>query len=550
MDGRSSSAASLPRVLTASHCVRMIRGRRLAGVLGALAGTAAVAPAQSPSDTALVRALAVEVRDFIRTRPGASDPFYRDQNERMTDLLVRLQAQSRDVGGAFLTATTLNGSPRAFQWIADEQRRSGDRNGLGATIAASRDRETLGASVVRWYVSADSFDQAATIARSLPLSYSRRLLEAEIAMARAGRGDWSAADTLSLDAFAPVDRVDLLAQLGDRLRQSGSPKLDSIAKLAERTVAQISDPNERQNASMLMRLRIRNEQPAGFVRMVAAGDGVLLVSSAAIDTATRGPARVQALRNRAVTGLRRDGDLDAALRVLADPVVTADTSSLASALVDLAMIASSSSTPLAPSFYQTLDRAEQLAIRVDSSFADQTRIGIVTALARRDPARARVVAGRITGSFARSRARAAIIRQMMATDVSRAINEAVALRPAAVADTLVREAATLQIKAGAFADAAQTRQRIAGAELRRFVGADIAIAQLARGQQTEATRGLEAVLGELDAWGDYLFASRTVLPALIGLGRTPQILAWARAQKDFRGAYARMAVMSALMTKS
>ena len=505
-------------------------------------------PAQSPADSTLARQLAIEVRQIIRARPGASNPSARDENGLMTDLLVRLQIQSRDLADALETATSLNGTARAFQWIADEHRRSGDHDALIRTIGASRDREELASSIARTYVTSDSLDLAARLVDVLLPSYPKRKLEAEIAVARAGHGDWTAFDSTSLMLFSPADRVDLLTRLGELLRRTQSSRFDSIAQLARDALAQVTDPTERDVASMWIDTRIRNRFPVGMVRVMTLNDGATIVMSPEIDTATSGPARVQALRNRAVTEARRDGNLVESLKTLADPAVVADTLSLVQGLLDVAAVVGNRPAPVDSAFFATLARAESLADRTDSVTAEVSRVRIVGLLARRDPARARVVAGRIKGSFARTRASAALTRQVMTTDVKRAINEAVLLRPSPVADTILREAVGVQVKAGAFTDAAQTRQRIAGTELRRIAGADIAIAQREAGRRSDAIRGLEQAMNELDPWTDYMFASRTVLPALIGLGRTSEVLGWARSKSDLRGAYARMAIMSALLT--
>src|SRR6185295_3596863 len=100
--------------------------KRVAVCCALIAGASPL-PAQAPADSALFRQLGSEVRQFIRTRPGASNPSAREENGAMTDLLVRLQIQSREVGTALETATLLNGTLRAFQWIADEYRKSGDQ---------------------------------------------------------------------------------------------------------------------------------------------------------------------------------------------------------------------------------------------------------------------------------------------------------------------------------------------------------------------------------------------------------------------------------------
>lgn len=515
----------------------------------ALVAVSSHLPAQAPADTALVRQLGTEVRQIIRARPGASNPSARDENGLMTDLLVRLQIQSRDLDDALESAASLNGTLRAFQWIATEHRQSGDHAALIRTIAASRDRDELASSIARLYVTSDSLDMASQVVAVLLPSYVKRQLEAEIAVARAGHGDWSALDATSLTLFTPADRVDLLTRLGELLRRSQSPRLDSIVRLTDGALAQITDPTERDMATILIDMRLRGRSPTGMMRMVTQNDGVMIVSSPEIDTATRGPARVQALRNRAVAEARRDASFAAALNTLTDPEVVADTASLVQALLDLATVVGFTPVKVDSTFYATLARAESLADRIDSASAEQSRVRLVGLLASRDPARARAVAARIKGRFARTRASAALTRQVMTTDVQRAINEAVLLRPSTVADTILREAVRVQIKAGAFADAAQTRQRIEGPELRRFAGVDIAIGERDAGRRDDAIRALEQVLAELDPWGDYLFTSRTVLPALIGLGRTNEVFAWARSNSDLRGAYARMAVMSALLTR-
>src|SRR5579862_3736666 len=108
--------------------------------LCALATLPAQSVAQrSPADTALTRQLAAEVREFVRSRPGVSQLSVRDENERITDLLVPLQVRARDLDGAFTTATTLMGSVLSFQAIANYQRQVGDRAGLVNTVAMSRD---------------------------------------------------------------------------------------------------------------------------------------------------------------------------------------------------------------------------------------------------------------------------------------------------------------------------------------------------------------------------------------------------------------------------
>jgi hypothetical protein len=256
---------------------------------------------------------------------------------------------------------------------------------------------------------------------------------------------------------------------------------------------------------------------------------------------------MQALRNRAVTEARRDGNFTAALKTLTDPVIVADTVSLVLGLLDVATVIGNTAASVDTTFFATLSRAASLAERTDSASADQARVRIVALLAPRDIARARAEAVRIRGSYSRARASAALTRQLLKTDVRRAINEAVMLRPSPVADTILREAVAVQVKAGAFAEAMQTRQRIAGAELRRLAGADIAMAERDAGRRDDAIRELELLMRELDPWTDYQFATRTVLPALIGLGRTSEVLSWARSKSDLRGAYARMAVMSALL---
>jgi hypothetical protein len=445
------------------------------------------------------------------------------------------------------TATSLNGTPRAFQWIADEHRKSGDRAALLSTITASPDREALASTIARLYVSQDSLDLASQVITVLLPSYVRRQLDAEIAVARAGHGDWGPIEAIPLAQFAPPDRVDLLTRLGDLLRRNKAPQLDSIVALASAALAEITDPTERETASLLIDMRLRDRMPRGFVQQVTMNDRVAIITSAEIDTATRGPAYVQRVRNRAVTETRRDGNLTVALKTLTDPAVVADTLSLVQALIDIAAVIGNTAPTVDSTFFATLARAESLAERTDSSSAETARVRIVQLLARRDAARARAVVARIKGHFARTRGTAWLIRQVMTTDVQRAISEAVMLRPNPVADTLLREAIVVQVKSGAFAEAMVTRQRIEGTELRRLAAADIALAQRAAGRREDAVRALEQLLGELDPWLDYVFASRIVVPALIELGRTGEVLTWARGRNDLRGAYARMAVMSALM---
>jgi hypothetical protein len=300
---------------------------RKVAVCCALIAVASPLSAQTPADSALARQLGAEVRQFIQARPNASNPSTRDENGSMADLLVRLQIQSRDLGAALETAT-LSGTMRSFQWIADEHRKSGDREALIRTISASRDREELGAWAARIYVISDSLDGASRVVAVMPPTYMRRQLEAEIAVARVGHGDWSALQAMSLMQFAPVDRVDLLSRLGEVLRKSNSPRLDSIARLADEALAHIADATEREVSSTMIDMRIRGRTPTGMVRTVSMNDGATIVTSAEIDTATKGPARVQALRNQAITEARRDRNFTAALKTLADPVVVADTISL------------------------------------------------------------------------------------------------------------------------------------------------------------------------------------------------------------------------------
>src|SRR6185295_1002404 len=116
----------------------------------------------------------------------------------------------------------------------------------------------LASSVARAYVGFDSLDLASQVVGVLLPSYVRRQLEAEIAVARAGHGDWSAIEATPLTLFSPADRVDLLTRLGELLRRSQSPRLDSIARLANDALAQITDPTERDMSSALIDMRVRS----------------------------------------------------------------------------------------------------------------------------------------------------------------------------------------------------------------------------------------------------------------------------------------------------
>ena len=505
----------------------------------------------SPADTALVRRLAIEVQEFVRARPGVSRLDVRDENERITDLLVPLQVRARDVNGAFATATTLMGSVLSFQVIADYQRQIGDHAGLLATVAMSRDRAALTSFVVQGYIGLDSLNLAADHARRLPAGAVRRQLESNIAIARVGHGDWSGIDGLLADSVSPADQAELLTGLAEHLRMSGAPQFDSVARLAAEATARIKDSVEHEQALMMLNLRVRQLRAPGTVMMVNGPDGVIFTLSS-MDTATTGPGRIQALRNRAIAEARRDRNLVTALQTLADSQVVSDNRSLAGALVDIAAVVANLPVPppvdLDSTWLHTLTRAVSTGDRVDSSFADLTRVRVIGLLAPRDIALARQLTTEIRSEPARTRAQAIIIRRDMTGNIHLAIAEANALRPATVADTILREAVARQLSGGLFQDATATMGLIANPGIRRMTGVDVALAQQASGHRDEAIRGLNEALTALDPWRDYGYVSRTVLPSLLAMRQTTQVVQWARSKVGVQGAYARMAVMAAILS--
>jgi hypothetical protein len=330
----------------------------------------------------------------------------------------------------------------------------------------------------------------------------------------------------------------------------GSPQFDSVARLATDATAGIKDSLEREQALMMLNLRVRQQRPAGMVTMVTGPGGVIFTSS--MDTATAGPGRVQALHNRAMVEVRRDRNLSAALTTLADTQMVADNRSLSNALVDvaavLANLTDAAPTRFDSTWLHTLTSAVSISDRVDSSFADQTRVKVAGLLAPRDIGLARQITNEIRSTTARTRAVASLIRQEMVSNRQLAINDANALRPAHVADTLLREVAATQLTSGLIHDASATMQLIANPEIRRMTAVDIALAQQKAGRREEAIRGLNDAMMELNPSVDFAYLSRTVLPSLIALGQTNQIVQWARSKDGVLGAYARMAVMAAILS--